>query len=79
MQIKIVDFQYFLMSVILLSNTNYMYFALHDIKASNKDHQTFIYKCLNFSLYTIFFSILHVFKFLNWDIHFSFLIKPIAF
>ena len=73
MQSKIIDFQYFIMSVILLCNTNYMYFALHDIKAQNKNHQTFIYKCLMFSLYTMFFSILHVFKYLRWEVHHFFL------
>ena len=68
MQSKIIDFQYFLMSVILLSNTNYMYFALYDIKANNKDHKTFVNKCLMFSVYTMFFSIMHVTKYLIFEV-----------
>jgi len=62
---EIIDFQCFLMSVILLSNTNYLYFALRDIKENNKNNQVLIYRCLIFSLYTMFFSILHVFKFIR--------------
>ncbi|OJV63372.1 MAG: hypothetical protein BGO41_11665 [Clostridiales bacterium 38-18] len=68
MQGKIIDFQYFLMSVILLSNTNYLYFALYDIKAKNKDHKTFVYKCLMYSIYTMFFSIMHVAKYLIFEV-----------
>lgn len=65
--IKIVNFQYFIMSIILLSNTNYIYFALSDIKESKKDHHSFIYKCLVFLLYTMLISILYVFKFIKCD------------
>lgn len=70
---EIIDFQYFLMSVILLSNTNYIYFALRDIKENNKNNQVLIYKCIIFSLYTMFFSILHVFLFIKEDGNYYFI------
>lgn len=73
MQSKIIDFQYFLMSMILLSNTNYMYFALYDIKGKNKDHKSFVNKCLIFSVYTMFFSIMHVTKYLILEVRSIFL------
>lgn len=65
---QFVDFQFFLMGVILLSNTQYMHFALVDIKENVRNNQIFIHKCLLYSLYTMFISIAFVVKILSFDL-----------
>jgi len=65
------DFQYFLLGIILLSNTHYLHYALMDIKENSKTHKSFVQKCLLSSLYIMFLSILYILKlFLIDTIHF---------
>ena len=68
MTTKFVDFQFFLVGIILLSNTQYMHFALLDIKSNIKNNKLFVNKCLIYSLYTMFVSILFVYKMLRFDL-----------
>ncbi|MDH8678231.1 EAL domain-containing protein [Fusibacter bizertensis] len=57
-------FQYFIMSVILLSNTNYVYFAIDNIIKDSYHKSDYILLCLKYSLITIVASIIYVVKLL---------------
>lgn len=65
---QFVDFQFFLMGIILLSNTQYMHFALMDIKFNKRNNRAFVHKCLLYSLYTMFVAITFVLKLLWFDL-----------
>ncbi len=71
-------FQYFIMSVIMLSNTNYIYFAIENIVNDTYHKSDYILLCLKYSLITIIASIIYVMKILVYStLKFEYpLIKP---
>ncbi|GAB6109734.1 EAL domain-containing protein [Fusibacter bizertensis] len=71
-------FQYFIMSIIMLSNTNYLYFAIINIVNDSYHKSDYIHLCLKYSLITMLVSIAFVIKMLIFTpIKFEFpLIQP---
>ena len=70
MQAFVAEFQFFIISIILLSNTNYLRFALTNIHRDAADHIKYIQRCVNFSLASMFVSILFVLKYLYQSTNF---------
>ncbi len=64
MQPFIDEFQFFLISIILIANTNYMLFALTNIHRHEANHEKYIHRCLKFSLTCMTVAILFVLKYL---------------
>lgn len=67
MNSHIIDFQYFLAGLILLSNTQYLHFSLIEIRENSMNHQNFVHKCLLYSLYIMFIAIFYVIKHFVFD------------
>ncbi len=64
MQAFIAEFQFFIISIIMLSNTNYMLFALTNIHQDAADHSKYIQRCVKFSLVVMLIAIVFILKFL---------------
>lgn len=71
MQAFVAEFQFFIISIILLSNTNYLRFALTNIHRDAADHIKYIQRCVNFSLASMFISVFFVLKFLLHSTNFD--------
>ena len=64
MQAFIAEFQFFVISIIMISNTNYMLFALTNIHHDAANHNNYIQRCVRFSLVVMLIAVVFVLKFL---------------